>query len=357
MIEINLKHLELDKQFLSNIIKNIDYNKQIIEFYEKYLAENGYSNTIINKLESIRNCNTIFELDHYKKQKVKDYKRTNLCKDKFCNNCKKVKQASRMARFIPEINKYKDYGIYHLVLTVPNVNGDNLESTIKKMLKKFPSLIEFLKLKRRVKNLNLDIGYLGAIRSLEVTYNNDDYHPHLHVLLIADRLNIDDKLYVNDYSYSRGKLIRKFSEIEIKIQKLWYMLFNNIRISKKNFDELKIGYSCTIDKFQDDNYFELFKYMTKAKSDTVLTYDNFKTLYNALYNVRQIQGYGCLFRIKDEYLEDKVNEIYDYIVSLLKEKEDPKQKFESPNYLITDNENILISRKKIHEYLRFINND
>lgn len=357
MIDIDLKHLELDKQFLSNIVRNIDYNKQIIEFYEKYLAENGYSNTLINKIESIKNCNSFFELDYYKEQKVKDYKRTNLCKDKFCNNCKKVKQASRMARFLPEINKYKNYGIYHLVLTVPNVNSDNLEPTIKKMLKTFPSLIEFLKQKRKVKNIYLDVGYMGAIRSLEVTYNYDDYHPHLHVLLIANKLNINDKLYVNDYSYSRGKLVRKFADIEITIQKLWYMLFNDIRITKKNIDELKIGYSCTIDKFENDNYFELFKYMTKAKSDTVMTYDNFKTLYYALFNKRQIQGYGCLFRIKDEYLEEEINEIYDRIVNLLKEKEDPKLTFESPEQLLTDNDNILISRKKIHDYLRSLNND
>ena len=30
---------------------------------------------------------------------------------------------------------------------------------------------------------------------------------------------------------------------------------------------MKLGYSCTIDKFDEDDFLELFKYMTKSTSE------------------------------------------------------------------------------------------
>ena len=77
-------------------------------------------------------------MDHYQEQKIKDFKRTNLCKDKFCNNCKKVKQASRMARFIPYLEQYKS-DLFLLTLTVPNVLGNELRPMIKTIFKAYKS--------------------------------------------------------------------------------------------------------------------------------------------------------------------------------------------------------------------------
>lgn len=358
---MDLKHLEMDKQLLHNIVQNNDYNNVILDFYKQLQHDGIYihqADKIERKIESIASCNSIFEIDHYQQQKIKDFKRTNLCKDKFCNNCKKVKQASRMAQFIPEIEKYKDYGIYHMVLTAPNVPAGELEGAIKKQLKAFPALIEFLKGKRKIVGYDLEqYGYKGAIRSLETTYNKDSYHPHLHVLLICENLNISDKHIINDYSYNHrqgGKITRTFSDFEILIQKIWKLLLTGERITKKNIENLNIGYSCMIDPFEENHYYELFKYMTKATSDTFMTYDNFKTLYESLYNVRQIQGYGCLFRLKDKDISDQVEEMYDEIVENLKKIEDEKTIYESPDDLINDKKNLLISRKKIHSYIRQI---
>src|SRR5690606_10478932 len=131
-------------------------------------------------------CNRFWNIDRYDIQKVKDFIRTNLCRDKFCNNCKKVKQAERMARFMPEIQKYKKYNMSQLVLTVPNVPGGDLHTMIQKMFKAFARLIEYFKGKKNIRGLDFSwLGYQGAIRSLEVTYKQD-YHPHLHVLLIHE---------------------------------------------------------------------------------------------------------------------------------------------------------------------------
>lgn len=356
---MDIKHLELDKEFLHSVVKNNEYNELILDYYTMLMNEQPAEelrNKFHNKIERIADCNSMFELGYYKKQKIKDFKRTNLCKDKFCNNCKKVKQASRMGRFIPEIEKYKNYGMYHLVLTSPNVAGGELRSNIRKQLKAFPTLIEYLKCKKKIRGLDFEqYGYMGAFRSLEVTYRDNSYHPHLHVLLIFKNLDISNKHHVNDYSinhYEGGKITRRFSDFEILIQKIWRLLLTGETVTKSNIDNLDIGYSCIMDKFKDDDYFELFKYMTKSSSETFMTYENFKTLEKSLFNVRQIQGYGCLFRLKDKDISDLVEEEYNRIIEELQKIEEEKKILETPNQLINDNENTIISRKKIHGYIR-----
>src|SRR5699024_7683859 len=128
------------------------------------------------KIDAIENCNQLWEVDHYQQQKVKDFKRTNLCKDKFCNNCKNVKQASRLTKFMQIIEELaKDKYLYHMVLTIPNCKGSELNETIReKLFKSFKRLNRYLNLDLKIKGLDLEqYSYQGAIRSLEVTYRVD----------------------------------------------------------------------------------------------------------------------------------------------------------------------------------------
>ena len=382
----DLLKIQVEKNYLTEIINHNEYNKVIISYYERlqeeftdykssnYVisdeVEGKQINNIIfktiaekkislhNQIDNLRNCNSMWLLDYYKLQKIKDFKKTNLCKDKFCNNCKKVKQASRMAKFVPMIEELaKDKFIYHMVLTVPNCVGADLKDTIKdKMFKNFNYLNRYLNLKKPIKGLDLsEYGYQGAIRSLEVTFNKDDYHPHLHCIIALDK-PLDTNRYIkNTYSRSRKNGYRKFTDFEILIQKIWYLLNNDIRVTKKNIDNLELGYSCTIDPIDESSLFEVFKYMTKGtdESKNILTYDNFKTLYFALYRVRQIQGYGCFYNVKDDdSIIDEVDDLYDIYIQILQSKENPVPVCETPQDLLLDNKNIIISRKKIYSYLR-----
>ena len=107
------------------------------------------------KIDAIENCNQLWEVDHYQQQKVKDFKRTNLCKDKFCNNCKNVKQASRLTKFMPIIEELaKDKYLYHMVLTIPNCNGEDLSNKIKSIFKNFYSLNRYLNINLKIKGLD-----------------------------------------------------------------------------------------------------------------------------------------------------------------------------------------------------------
>lgn len=369
---MELEGIEIKKDFISNIVNNKVYNEDVILNYYYRLQSEIPELNLANKIYSLETCNSYWLLDVYRNQKVKDFKRTNLCKDKFCNNCKKVKQASRMGRFIPQIEKIKyDYSLSLLTLTLPNCNGEDLNVTIKKIFKGFKSLNRYLNGDLKIKGLDFSkYGYAGALRSLEITFKGDNYHPHLHIVVALDKnynkldeIKENNSFHINSYSYhncfkngtKHRELKRVFSDFEVLIQKIWYLLMNNQRVNLKAIESLKEGYSCTLDDIDDTSYYEVFKYMTKAtdENDNVLTYENFKILYFALNRVRQIQGYGVFYNFKDDdSIINEVDEYYDVIVNILKAKEDPEEVSQTPQDLLTDNEYTLISRKKIYSYLK-----
>jgi len=354
---LEFQGIEIKKDFLDNIVKNQVYNEDVIGKYYDRLQDEYQELNLSNKIENLKSCNSWWLLDVYKQQKIKDFKRTNLCKDKFCNNCKKVKQASRMSRFIPQIEKIKeDYNLSLLTLTVPNCNGTDLDDTIKKIFKGFTKLNRYLNGNLKIKNLDFSsYGYQGALRSLEITFREDSYHPHIHAVIALSKDYKPLKNIINTYSYSYGEFKRAFSEFEVLIQKIWHLLMNGQKVTLKAIESLEEGYSCTLDNIEDSSYYEVFKYMTKAtdENNNVLTYGNFKTLYFALHRVRQIQGYGIFYNFKDDdSIVDEVDDLYDVIVNMLKTKEDPEEVSQTPLDLLEDNEYKLISRKKIYSYLK-----
>lgn len=380
VIFLDIKAISIPKEHLQNVLKNILYNDLIGGYYRRFISENlpPISGLLENKLQRLSECNSYWELDVYKKALIKDFKKTNLCRDKFCNNCKKVKQAERMTRFMPFINKIgKEYYLSQMVLTVPNVKGSFLRDMIHIMFRAFKSLVHFLNGKRNI-GFDFDIGFVGAIRSLEVTYSGDSYHPHFHVLL-AHSVPLGDKTISNVYSYNRfnKRELRLFSDFEIMLQKVWYLLVNDFtnlyfeeqkefknrrqKITRSRLDKLQVGYSCMIDKFKDDDFLELFKYMTKGNGsehkdeNAIMSYDNFKVLYVALHGVRQIQGYGCFYNLKDcDSFVCEVNSLYDAFIDVLHQKEMPVSVWETVQAVLEDNSYTVISKSRIYSYVRHL---
>lgn len=358
----NIENARVSLDLIMNVLNNIEYNKIIIDYYSRYQNElekhapvAAINKTIKNKTENISNCNKFWEVDAYHKSLVKDYIKTNLCKDKFCSNCKKVKQASRMAKYMPELEKYNN-NAYHLTLTSPNVNGIDLKNKIKLMARCYKTLNRYLTGNLKIKDIDFTSwGYKGSIRSLEVTFKNDDYHPHYHCFLILEGFQMSLKDKINDYSYSYGQFKQYFSDEEILIQKIWYLLINGETVTKKAIDELTLGYTCKLDKLQEGDYNELFKYMTKEVDERgdVLTYENFKVLYESLYRVKQIQGYGCLYQVTDDGDVEMLEMEYQKIIDELKKIENPELLRQKPQDLLLDKKYILISRKS---YMKFMNN-
>lgn len=347
---------KVSKDLLDQSLKNIEYNEVIIKYYVQYqeeLKDLRKKEIIKNKIDNIALCNNFWLIDRYEMQKIKDFKTTNLCHDKFCNNCKKVKQASRMAKYMPQLKEYDNIS-YHLTLTSPKVKGEDLKEKIKFMAQSFRTLNLYISGKKKMNGISFESwGYKGALRSLEVTFENDSYHPHYHCILVLKNLGGLNKTIKNDYSYSYGELKNLFSKEEVLIQKLWYLIINKIRITKKNIDKLDIGYSCKLDKLGIGDYNEVFKYMTKeiTADGNVFTYNNFKILYEALYRVKQIQGYGCLYRITDKGDIDSFIEDYNKFIELMQEIEYPIKELEKISDLLKDNKYTLISRKSYMKYM------
>lgn len=391
MTLIDLQDILIDYKFLNAVATDIEYNEDILDYYavlkqevsEKWDASvlnryENYSNQkmssvpyLLGKLEKtlgrqmnrLGECNQKWFMDVYDMSSMMDFQRTNLCGDKFCNNCKKVKQASRMSKYIPKIDQFTNNKKIHMVLTSPNVPGLELKDTIKQQFKAFSKLIEYLKGKKKIKGIDFESwGYTGAIRSLEVTYKRDSYHPHLHVLLLLEKkFDIGNREFINPFSYNRKKLRRRFTEKELIIQKIWYLLMNDMKVTLGAINNLEVGYSCMMDEFAESDYHELFKYMTKGNGspnedkdkESFIRYENFKTLYFALKSVRQIEGYGDLRGIVDDNIDDSFEEIYNYIIEYLRSKEKPRSQLISPRDLMRDiGQYRIISRKRIYAHLK-----
>lgn len=371
----NLNDVIVLSDYLYKIEKNRMYNRILIDYYERLKTDNDFDNflNLDNKIYSIEDCYKYFQTKVYEKNKIKSLERTNLCKDKFCRNCKKVKQANRSDNFTPELEKYKD-NLYHMVLTVPNVDGEHLKETIKRMFKAYQYLMRYFSLKSKASDLNFDYGYLGSIRSLEITFRNyitdgNNYHPHLHCAVVFNDNPVIDKSNYNVYSYSYKTIkqrnpetkiledtfrneITPFSDFEILIQKVWYLLYEGRKVNKTNVDNLSEGYSCKIDKFQENDYAELFKYMIKEvdEDNNVLTYDVFKTLLISLYRVRQIQGYGCFYGLKNVDNLDifKLSDVeYEKLINEITNGEKAKVSYDRTKDLFFDHKYKLVSKKKM----------
>jgi hypothetical protein len=365
----------VDKDFIKKVIDFNKYNQVIVQYYERYMNDVERSSwdkhkeeiicpperkfMSIGKKVSLEMCNRYWTVDRYEKQKIKDVTRQNLCHDRFCSNCKKVKQAARMAKYIPEIKDYKD-NLHHLVLTVPNCRGDDIDNTVKAINKAFRSLIMIIRGDDHHKIYGIDFSswqYQGAMRSLEVTFKRDNFHPHLHVALIVRSGLFEDKHIINKFSYDHfgyfPELKNLFSKPEILIQKIWFLLVNKISVTAANIKDLAEGYSCMAKQFGENDFAELFKYMTKDKDEggEVVTYGQWKALYQGLYRKKQIQGYGCLYQINDSLDMEEYDKLWSEYIEDIRKEESPRKLCETPEALLSDNQYEIISRKSYFNYL------
>lgn len=331
---MDIKQIEIDKKKVRKSPRKLQRNTELSQYLEQYAEETG-SQTLLNRALSVKDCYKYWDIDHYVVQRIKDVKRIQLCKDKFCNNCQNVLALRRLSKYKPYLDDLqKSYDVYHVIFTVKNCPAHDLNATLDTMYAKFPYLIQYLDGKRRSSDLNFTrFGYAGAVRSLEITTKFDDhgaveYHPHFHCLFLFRKDLNNERIYINDFSFSHGKKKRSFSENEILLQKSWYLLYHSKRLNKKNIDSLKQGFSVLADDAKG-NYHEVFKYALKGTfkdNAPLFTYDVFKTIYKALYRRKIIQGYGLLnkFKFEDDVTEEEIEELYQKILEELRAVEKPE---------------------------------
>lgn len=310
---IDITELQVNNESFSKLPDRLRYNNVIAGYYENLADEEksgGFPDALLErKAQRLRTCSKIWDIDWHRLQGVKGIVNANLCRDKFCVNCLSALALAREHKFSPIFNSFaKTESVYHCIFTVPNCSDVMLRPTIKTIFKSFSYFVRYLDGRAKIKNYDFSpLGYLGAVRSVEITYNKEKntYHPHLHCLFVLSSDLKLDKHIENSFSYSYAHDdVRCFSKEEILFQKIWYLLNNGIKVNKQNIEELDLGYSVVFNEAEKSDYKEVFKYAFKADldRDKCLGYEQFKVYSKALRNLRFIQGYGaCLgFKFEDD---------------------------------------------------------
>lgn len=104
--------------------------------------------------------------------------KANFCRRRLCNICVWRRQTKFVAQMLPVMNRLQadGYKFIFATATIPNVPLQELQSTLNNMMHAYDLFLKRRKVKR---------AWLGKIRALEVTYNEErqDFHPHLHMLV------------------------------------------------------------------------------------------------------------------------------------------------------------------------------
>ena len=360
---MELAKAQINKEKIRKSAHKVQANELIAEYYKELFAETGFAE---NKAQAIKSCLKVWDIDYYRLQKVKDILRVNLCHDIFCPNCQNLISLRRYAKYKPELDKLlENYSLFHVVFTVPNCLGASLKTTLKNMYAKFVYVVQYMQGKRKAKGVDFkQYGFVGAIRSLEITLSKDEYHPHFHCIFVLRKDLREQRKYINDFSFHNGKFRRKFTDMELLLQKSWFLFYNGQKLTRKSLDELPIGYSVVADR-ANGNYKDVFKYATKGLYNSKTgafeySYDVFKTLYEGLHRRKIIQGYGILnkFTFEEELTKEEKDNLYNAIIDKLKEIEDPFRDYVSLNELCEEFEKrediTYISKKQIRENIKDI---
>ena len=100
-----------------------------------------------------------------------------------CPNCSPKITEQRKNEVKQAVERHKG-GLYMLTLTIPHYMWDNLELLL---LGFRGALKRFFSGTRKAKAIWADMGKIGHIKALEVTWGQNGWHPHYHILVFTDK--------------------------------------------------------------------------------------------------------------------------------------------------------------------------
>ena len=340
-----MANFDFTNEYFLDVSRKCRYNESMARFYERMadmeydklypLYERDYDRwyihqttdykkmyTYLNRAKSVRVCMRYgWTSDFYRMNGVKVVRGVNRCRDRFCYNCQSMDALQRFHQYSPIIDRFSgEYDVYHVVFSQPNVPGFLLGHTLDLMQASFSRWVGFMSGKKKIRGLDLvgQYGFVGAVRALEVSQNDNDknYHPHYHCMVVLKKgIDITPKhrtMFSKDRTHRRED--RLFSDFEVFLQRIWYLLMNGIRVTKKNLDALPQiggksypdGFSCYAENARG-HYHEIFKYCTKGsyKNGSILyDFECFRTLHDALFRRKVYQTYGCFYGIDMNEIRD-----------------------------------------------------
>lgn len=177
-------------QDLEKIFSKINPFKQN-EFYEKFK----------NYPKRLKGCSDFLEFalraDKETGLEVLKLSYAEFCRIRHCPICQSrlsMKWIAKFHQIMPDLlNQYENTQFLLLTLTIKNCDVQNLRSTIQSMNKAWDRLCKRKFFKEQI---------LGFIRSTEVTKNNNnEAHPHFHVLLHVKNSYFNGRNYVSQIKW------------------------------------------------------------------------------------------------------------------------------------------------------------
>jgi len=176
---------------------------------------------------------------------------TAYCSNRFCLVCGNYRQMRMWLSYGRQISEWKNQ-CYMVTLTIPNVKGIELRSTLQLMHKRFRYCWHHMRHKEGLE--------VRLVRATEVTYSkkNNTYHPHLHCLV-------------------KGK------KTAVRLMKNWLQRWPEAKSVAQD-----------IRKADKKAVYEVFKYCAKLGTDTrdadgflqVVPMRNLNTIYTAVRGLR-----------------------------------------------------------------------
>lgn len=305
-------------QYTNEILKKMADKRRVYNpkyaFYYMKMHDEYKDKKYKNRSERIESCLDLWVFDKYEKNKILDLKKVNRCyNNRFCPNCKAFDAAKFLHYIKSQIEELLccGYEPFLFTVTVPNVTGKNLSTTITKMNNSFRKLFARYNSDKKGNCLSFrSFKIHAALKTLEITYNSmhQTYHPHFHIMLfLKDYDPLKLKPYIQGHYSVKNKTHSYHSDYSFELHKVWTMIYKSIRLTKKNFDSMPKDPADPIYLITDmrpmdrAGFYEVVKYT--VKDNNLNDYEVFKTLVNTLENRKIRQTYGELFDFDEDDLE------------------------------------------------------
>jgi|GEM_PF-4410816 len=388
--KIDLNFVHMLAPFLNDIQQKMEYNKLIAEHVDrmhwlgqdkhnvdcnkkysayKKLADNSDYGYIYEKANKVARCCSNMWFNTYEEQGIKVLNGISRCSFILCHNCITNKKLTRLFKYAPVLDKAADdYDLYHAVFTLPNCRDFELTDFVANMHRAISSLIKLLIGENGIPRDEFKpYGIRAALRSSEITFdakkrkNGKEFHPHLHVIFAfkkdlelasLEKIHIHDKYSYDSSDIKKLNIKRYFSEFELLLQKMWFLILNFKNYNKRNLQDISYldkhghtvehGYSVTLDRVTkiydetdlDENgnpklikneYHEVFKYAVKGFDDNnnSISLSQLIAVYEALKGRRTMQGYGLWHKVScDDTVDDSHHAARDIIEGYLNQQEE-----------------------------------
>lgn len=269
-----------------------DQNEKLIDKCTDKKRKNpkfsSYIEPLVSKklTERIKECGDFLQMLADLSLENSKLHRANFCGNRFCPMCSwrvACKDSLEISILMEHLRKEENKDFIFLTLTVPNVKGEELDSSIKNYNKAFQRLMQRKEVKQIVK---------GYIRKLEVTYNSDKmsesyntYHPHFHVVIAVNKSYFKKTdLYINHARWLN----------------LWRECTGDYTITQVDVRKAKAN--------DYKEVYELAKYSAKD-TDYLINREVFTTFYKALKG-KQVLVFSGLFDTAHKMFKNKELDMY-----------------------------------------------